>query len=236
MPVCASFESILGLPVVLLGFAAGRRHAHAPNEWMWMANYETGIRTMARYWDEASSSRALLSSIRAGAGAYGIRRVRALTSNGASGRVQSGWVSACGCADTMPRRSLRVALAGGTSDARPIDRQAPQPVRLSVTWRLDTDNGSMVPRSALDVLVDLNDNAGHRRSRPSTSRCRSASPRSTRPSAAGSGPASCSSSAAPRARARRRWPSRWPATSPRAARPTCSTSASSTRSSTCSTG
>jgi replicative DNA helicase len=26
------------------------------------------------------------------------------------------------------------------------------------SWRLDTDNGSMVPRSALDVLVDLNDN------------------------------------------------------------------------------
>ena len=25
------------------------------------------------------------------------------------------------------------------------------------TWRLDTDNGSMVPRSALDVLVDLNE-------------------------------------------------------------------------------
>ncbi len=25
------------------------------------------------------------------------------------------------------------------------------------TWRLDTDNGSMAPRSALDVLVDLND-------------------------------------------------------------------------------
>ena len=25
------------------------------------------------------------------------------------------------------------------------------------SWRLDTDNGSMVPRSALDVLVDLND-------------------------------------------------------------------------------
>ncbi|MGD0248647.1 MAG: hypothetical protein ABSB75_06290, partial [Candidatus Limnocylindrales bacterium] len=27
-----------------------------------------------------------------------------------------------------------------------------------LTWRLDTANGSMVPRSALDVLVDLNDN------------------------------------------------------------------------------
>ena len=26
-----------------------------------------------------------------------------------------------------------------------------------LTWRLDTDNGSLVPRSALDVLVDLND-------------------------------------------------------------------------------
>ena len=24
-------------------------------------------------------------------------------------------------------------------------------------WRLDTDNGSMAPRSALDVLVDLNE-------------------------------------------------------------------------------
>ena len=27
----------------------------------------------------------------------------------------------------------------------------------AATWRLDTDNGSMAPRSALDVLVDLND-------------------------------------------------------------------------------
>ena len=27
---------------------------HAPNEWMWMSNYETGIRTIARFWDELS--------------------------------------------------------------------------------------------------------------------------------------------------------------------------------------
>ncbi len=42
-----------------------------------------------------------------------------------------------------------------TTTDRPKDAPAepPQP-----TWRLDTDNGSMVPRSALDVLVDLNDN------------------------------------------------------------------------------
>lgn len=32
------------------------------------------------------------------------------------------------------------------------------PGAAQVTWRVDTDSGSMVPRSALDVLVDLNDN------------------------------------------------------------------------------
>ncbi len=32
-----------------------------------------------------------------------------------------------------------------------------QTAATRLSWRLDTDNGSMVPRSALDVLVDLND-------------------------------------------------------------------------------
>jgi replicative DNA helicase len=41
-----------------------------------------------------------------------------------------------------------------TATDRPAETDAP-PQR---TWRLDTDNGSLVPRSALDVLVDLNDN------------------------------------------------------------------------------
>ena len=41
IPVCASFEQILGLPVVLLGFTPPDDHAHAPNEWMDLANYET---------------------------------------------------------------------------------------------------------------------------------------------------------------------------------------------------
>jgi acetylornithine deacetylase/succinyl-diaminopimelate desuccinylase-like protein len=54
VPVCASFESILGLPVVLLGFAPADGRFHAPNEWMWMSNYETGIRTIARCWDEVA--------------------------------------------------------------------------------------------------------------------------------------------------------------------------------------
>ena len=54
VPVCASFESILGLSTVLLGFAPPDGQFHAPNEWMWMSNYETGIRTIARFWDELS--------------------------------------------------------------------------------------------------------------------------------------------------------------------------------------
>src|SRR4029077_5578637 len=41
IPVCASFESILGLPVVLLGFTPPNENAHAPNEWMSLSNYET---------------------------------------------------------------------------------------------------------------------------------------------------------------------------------------------------
>ena len=52
VPVCASFESILGLDTVILGFAPADGQFHAPNEWMWMSNFETGIRTIARYWDE----------------------------------------------------------------------------------------------------------------------------------------------------------------------------------------
>jgi len=52
IPVCASFGSILGLPVVLLGFMPPDAHAHAPNEWMDLGNYETSIRTIARLWTE----------------------------------------------------------------------------------------------------------------------------------------------------------------------------------------
>jgi acetylornithine deacetylase/succinyl-diaminopimelate desuccinylase-like protein len=59
VPVCASFESILGLSTVLLGFAPPDGRFHAPNEWMSMANYETGIRAIARYWDEVSKLRSI---------------------------------------------------------------------------------------------------------------------------------------------------------------------------------
>ena len=52
IPVCASFASILGLPVVLLGFTPPDDNAHAPNESMDLRNYETSIRTIARMWEE----------------------------------------------------------------------------------------------------------------------------------------------------------------------------------------
>jgi replicative DNA helicase len=42
-----------------------------------------------------------------------------------------------------------------TATDRPQDSGA---AASQVAWRLDTDNGSLVPHSALDVLVDLNDN------------------------------------------------------------------------------
>jgi acetylornithine deacetylase/succinyl-diaminopimelate desuccinylase-like protein len=55
IPVCASFEQTLGLPVVLLGFDPPDQHAHAPNEWMDLTNYERGIRTVVRMWDEVAN-------------------------------------------------------------------------------------------------------------------------------------------------------------------------------------
>jgi replicative DNA helicase len=48
-----------------------------------------------------------------------------------------------------------------TATDRPSEEQTQQqaagPVQASA-WRLETDNGAMAPRSALDVLIDLNDN------------------------------------------------------------------------------
>jgi acetylornithine deacetylase/succinyl-diaminopimelate desuccinylase-like protein len=55
IPVCASFATLLGLPIVLLGFTPPDDNAHAPNEWMDLANYETGIRAVARYWGELAA-------------------------------------------------------------------------------------------------------------------------------------------------------------------------------------
>jgi acetylornithine deacetylase/succinyl-diaminopimelate desuccinylase-like protein len=48
----ASIHRLLGVPIVLLGFAPPDDHSHAPNEWMSLANFEMGIRTLVRFWDD----------------------------------------------------------------------------------------------------------------------------------------------------------------------------------------
>jgi len=55
IPVGASFTGLLGLPVVLVGFTPSDEHAHAPNEWMDLRNFETGIRAVATLWHELAS-------------------------------------------------------------------------------------------------------------------------------------------------------------------------------------
>ena len=59
----------------------------------------------------------------------------------------------------MPlRRHVGEGVATVTTRANaPAAAAAPAAPAPSGTWRLDSDTGSMVPRSALDVLVDLND-------------------------------------------------------------------------------
>jgi acetylornithine deacetylase/succinyl-diaminopimelate desuccinylase-like protein len=52
IPVAASFASIIGLPVTVMGFMPPNGNFHAPNEWMDLANLEGGIRTLVRFFDE----------------------------------------------------------------------------------------------------------------------------------------------------------------------------------------
>ncbi len=47
----ASFDKVLGRPIVLLGFTNPDDQAHSPNESLLLANYEGGARTVARYWE-----------------------------------------------------------------------------------------------------------------------------------------------------------------------------------------
>jgi acetylornithine deacetylase/succinyl-diaminopimelate desuccinylase-like protein len=59
IPVTSAFDQSLGLPVVLLGFSQPGSNAHAPNEWLELANVEGGIRTIIRLWDELGAEGAL---------------------------------------------------------------------------------------------------------------------------------------------------------------------------------
>jgi acetylornithine deacetylase/succinyl-diaminopimelate desuccinylase-like protein len=59
IPVAPLFESMLGLPVVMLGFTNPDDNAHAPNETMVLLNYETGLRTICRLWDDLGTMSSL---------------------------------------------------------------------------------------------------------------------------------------------------------------------------------
>ena len=52
IPVAAMFQDILGLPITMLGFTNPDDNAHAPNETMVLLNYEQGLRTITRLWDD----------------------------------------------------------------------------------------------------------------------------------------------------------------------------------------
>jgi acetylornithine deacetylase/succinyl-diaminopimelate desuccinylase-like protein len=40
------------MPVTVMGFMPPDGNFHAPNEWMDMANFETGIRALAAFFDD----------------------------------------------------------------------------------------------------------------------------------------------------------------------------------------
>jgi acetylornithine deacetylase/succinyl-diaminopimelate desuccinylase-like protein len=52
IPVVGDFAKILGAPVLLVGFGLPGENAHAPDEWMSMENFTTGMRAIATLWDE----------------------------------------------------------------------------------------------------------------------------------------------------------------------------------------
>jgi acetylornithine deacetylase/succinyl-diaminopimelate desuccinylase-like protein len=55
IPFVATFEQVLGLPVVLMGFMPPDGNFHAPNEWMDLDNFESGIRAVIRVFDELAA-------------------------------------------------------------------------------------------------------------------------------------------------------------------------------------
>lgn len=52
IPVVGDFETILGAPVLLMGFGLPGENAHAPNEWISVENFRSGIRAAATLLDE----------------------------------------------------------------------------------------------------------------------------------------------------------------------------------------
>jgi acetylornithine deacetylase/succinyl-diaminopimelate desuccinylase-like protein len=56
IPFVATLVQELGLPCVLLGVGLPDEHTHAPNEFFHLANFYSGMRTVAALWDELGAS------------------------------------------------------------------------------------------------------------------------------------------------------------------------------------
>ncbi len=55
IPIVASFDEILNLPVVLMGFGLASENFHAPNEHFHLENFDQGLRVLTDYLYEVSS-------------------------------------------------------------------------------------------------------------------------------------------------------------------------------------
>jgi acetylornithine deacetylase/succinyl-diaminopimelate desuccinylase-like protein len=56
IPVVASFDSLLGIPTVLVGFSLPGANNHAPNEWFALENFTNGMRAVVRLWHELAKT------------------------------------------------------------------------------------------------------------------------------------------------------------------------------------
>ncbi|MFC4354050.1 dipeptidase [Chryseomicrobium palamuruense] len=52
IPIVASFDEILGLPVVLMGFGLASENFHAPNEHFHLENFDKGLRVIGNYYEK----------------------------------------------------------------------------------------------------------------------------------------------------------------------------------------
>ena len=100
IPVTAAFDHVLGLPVVLLGFASPRATPTRPTSGSLHENFEGGTRVIVRLWDELGALERLWLGPRLG------RPVPSAVPGGPGGWRRAG----------MPGARMRhgVSIAGGT--------------------------------------------------------------------------------------------------------------------------
>jgi acetylornithine deacetylase/succinyl-diaminopimelate desuccinylase-like protein len=56
IPIVVDFERVLEAPALLVGFALPGCNMHAPNEWLSLDNFETGIGTLAALYQELADA------------------------------------------------------------------------------------------------------------------------------------------------------------------------------------